>query len=234
MRAGGRTAVAARRARSTIDGVRSTSTRHAGAVGLVFQDPESQLFADTVLDDVAFGPREPRVPSKDAARQAAREALERVGLDPAEFRRALAVLAVGRRGASRRHRRRARHGAALPARRRADRGAGRVGPSRRARAAARRAASARGCGRRLARRRGVPRARRPRASCSTRRRRVLVGHGGCRRRRSGGVRSVRAARSRGARVPAARSARHGQLAGVLARSRCRGARRCSSSGGVSR
>ncbi|MDO9176323.1 MAG: ATP-binding cassette domain-containing protein, partial [Actinomycetota bacterium] len=53
-------------------------------VGLVFQDPEAQLFADTVLDDVAFGPRNLGVPAEDALEEAA-AALARVGLPAEEF-----------------------------------------------------------------------------------------------------------------------------------------------------
>lgn len=68
----------------TIDGRPLDLDTAHGAVGIVFQDPESQLFADTVLDDVTFGP-ENLGAGKDEARQAALEALESVGLDPAEF-----------------------------------------------------------------------------------------------------------------------------------------------------
>lgn len=52
-----------------------------GLVGLVFQDPETQLFAETVLEDAAFGPRNIGVPDEEA-REVARDALSRVGLDP--------------------------------------------------------------------------------------------------------------------------------------------------------
>lgn len=55
-----------------------------GVVALVFQDAESQLFADTVIDDVAFGPTNLGA-SPDEAVSAAREALRSVGLDPEEF-----------------------------------------------------------------------------------------------------------------------------------------------------
>lgn len=48
-------------------------------VGLVFQFPESQLFAETVLDDVAFGPQNFGV-SKVDAQERASEALKRVGI----------------------------------------------------------------------------------------------------------------------------------------------------------
>ena len=49
-------------------------------VGLVFQFPESQLFAETVLADVAFGPQNFGVP-KDKAEEIAKEKLAIVGLD---------------------------------------------------------------------------------------------------------------------------------------------------------
>jgi energy-coupling factor transport system ATP-binding protein len=55
-----------------------------GRVGLVFQRPEAQLFAETVGDDVAFGPRNLGRSAEEAREDAAR-ALETVGLDPAEF-----------------------------------------------------------------------------------------------------------------------------------------------------
>ena len=54
-------------------------------VGLVFQFPESQLFAETVLEDVAFGPQNFGV-SKEEAEQRAIESLKLVGL-PEEFHR---------------------------------------------------------------------------------------------------------------------------------------------------
>lgn len=52
-------------------------------VGLVFQFPEQQLFADTVADDVAYGLKSLGFP-KDEIKMRVREALERVGLDPGE------------------------------------------------------------------------------------------------------------------------------------------------------
>lgn len=70
----------------TADGesVRGGATARAGGVGIVFQSPETQLFAETVLDDVAFGPRNQGL-SETAAHAQAKRALEIVGLDPADF-----------------------------------------------------------------------------------------------------------------------------------------------------
>lgn len=48
-------------------------------VGLVFQYPEHQLFSKTVLDDVAFGPKNMGATSEEAER-AAKQALERAGI----------------------------------------------------------------------------------------------------------------------------------------------------------
>ena len=56
---------------------------HAGSVGMVFQQPETQLFSETVLADVAFGPKN-LGKSEEEAQVAARAALELVGLDPDE------------------------------------------------------------------------------------------------------------------------------------------------------
>lgn len=52
-------------------------------VGVVFQFPEQQLFADTVAEDVAFGPRNVGLGEDEVARRV-REALAWVGLDYAE------------------------------------------------------------------------------------------------------------------------------------------------------
>jgi cobalt/nickel transport system ATP-binding protein len=48
-------------------------------VGLVFQDPDDQLFMPTVYDDVAFGPRNQGLPEAEVDRRV-REALECVGV----------------------------------------------------------------------------------------------------------------------------------------------------------
>ncbi|MDH4140324.1 MAG: ATP-binding cassette domain-containing protein, partial [Coriobacteriia bacterium] len=55
-----------------------------GGVGLVFQSPETQLFAETILADVAFGPRNQGA-SAEEAEEAARGAMLAVGLDPVQF-----------------------------------------------------------------------------------------------------------------------------------------------------
>ena len=48
-------------------------------IGLLFQDPDDQLFGHSLLDDVAFGPRNQGL-SQPLAEQAARRALQQVGL----------------------------------------------------------------------------------------------------------------------------------------------------------
>ncbi len=55
-------------------------------VGLVFQQPEQQLFEETVFDDVAFGPRNMGL-TGDEVRERVCGALRLVGLEPAEMQR---------------------------------------------------------------------------------------------------------------------------------------------------
>ncbi|MGN1077044.1 MAG: ATP-binding cassette domain-containing protein, partial [Candidatus Gallimonas sp.] len=57
-------------------------------VGMVFQYPEYQLFAETVFDDVAFGLKNfsDKKPTKEELEGAVRDALEVVGLDFNEIR----------------------------------------------------------------------------------------------------------------------------------------------------
>jgi cobalt/nickel transport system ATP-binding protein len=55
------------------------------AVGLLFQDPDDQLFCPTVFDDVAFGPQQFGEP-ESAVRASVAEALEEVGLKGFEAR----------------------------------------------------------------------------------------------------------------------------------------------------
>jgi energy-coupling factor transport system ATP-binding protein len=56
----------------------------ARVVGIAFQRPESQLFASSVAEDVAFGPRNIGESAHEAATSAS-TALEAAGLDPGEF-----------------------------------------------------------------------------------------------------------------------------------------------------
>lgn len=53
-------------------------------VGIVFQYPEYQLFEDTVKKDVAYGPKNMKLPAEEIDRRV-RHALEVVGLDYDEF-----------------------------------------------------------------------------------------------------------------------------------------------------
>lgn len=68
----------------TVDGIdltdRAARREVRRRVGLVFQYPEHQLFADTVSEDVAFGPRALGVPAGEIE-QLVITALERAGLD---------------------------------------------------------------------------------------------------------------------------------------------------------
>lgn len=53
-------------------------------VGMVFQYPEYQLFADTVEKDVAFGPKNMKLSEEETAKRVP-EALRLVGLNPVKF-----------------------------------------------------------------------------------------------------------------------------------------------------
>jgi energy-coupling factor transport system ATP-binding protein len=59
---------------------RLTAGRLATAAGFVFQNPDHQIFADTVSEEIAFGPHNLGVPARDVPERV-REALEAVGLD---------------------------------------------------------------------------------------------------------------------------------------------------------
>ena len=65
-----------------------------GRVGLVFQYPEYQLFEETVLKDVMFGPVNMGKP-KEEAEERAREALKSLGLDESYFNRSPFELSGG-------------------------------------------------------------------------------------------------------------------------------------------
>ncbi len=54
-------------------------------IGLLFQDPDDQLFGHTLVDDVAFGPRHQGL-SQRQAEQAAHLALQRVGLNDKTYK----------------------------------------------------------------------------------------------------------------------------------------------------
>ncbi len=54
-------------------------------VGMVFQYPEYQLFAETVFDDIAFGPKNLKLPENDV-KERVLKSMELVGLDPEQFR----------------------------------------------------------------------------------------------------------------------------------------------------
>jgi len=66
-----------------VDGLLTSDPRHVQAirqrVGMVFQNPENQIVAGTVEEDVAFGPENMGVPP-DEIRQRVDEALEIVGM----------------------------------------------------------------------------------------------------------------------------------------------------------
>jgi len=62
------------------------STIESGVVGMAFQHPESQLFAQTVFDDIAFGPRNIGIASStEEATSIVKEVCEMVGLDYEAF-----------------------------------------------------------------------------------------------------------------------------------------------------
>ena len=69
--------------------VRIAGQLHQDAVplGLVFQDPDDQLFCATVAEDVAFGPRNQKLPA-DEVSQRVMQALEQTGLAGFEHRSA--------------------------------------------------------------------------------------------------------------------------------------------------
>ena len=72
----------------TVDGhdvsQKSERKRVRELVGMVFQYPEYQLFAETVFEDVAFGPRNMKL-EQDDVKNRVTEAMRLVGLDPERF-----------------------------------------------------------------------------------------------------------------------------------------------------
>jgi cobalt/nickel transport system ATP-binding protein len=74
-----------------VDGMRlDSASLHAvrSRVGLVFQNPDDQLFSPTIAEDVAFGPAAMGLP-RDEVSTRTREALETVGLSAASTRNPL-------------------------------------------------------------------------------------------------------------------------------------------------
>jgi len=72
----------------TVDGVeltRATQQQARGRCGMTFQSPDDQLFMPTLLEDVAFGPLNQRMPADQAA-AAATSAIVAVGLSGLEAR----------------------------------------------------------------------------------------------------------------------------------------------------
>lgn len=67
-----------------------------GEVGLVFQFPEYQLFEETVLKDVAFGPKNFGCDEQEATKRA-KEALHLVGLDASYFEKSPLELSGGQK-----------------------------------------------------------------------------------------------------------------------------------------
>jgi len=65
-----------------VDGLAPRARDARGRVGIVFQNPESQFFAETLLADVMFGPRNLGV---ERPEEAAVSSLVAVGLDPEAF-----------------------------------------------------------------------------------------------------------------------------------------------------
>lgn len=69
------------------------------AVGMVFQNPDDMLFMPTVYDDVAFGPRNMKLPEKEVERRV-RGALEAVGLSGCDDKAAYQLSGGQRRSAA--------------------------------------------------------------------------------------------------------------------------------------
>lgn len=70
------------------------SAVRVGRVGLAFQRSEDQLFCDTVIEDIAYGPRAAGL-SDDAALASAREAARMLGVDEGLFERSPLALSGG-------------------------------------------------------------------------------------------------------------------------------------------
>ena len=84
----------------TIDGEDINESKDKAAprrkVGLVFQYPEYQLFEETVIKDVSFGPKNMGL-SEDEVRRHAEEALHTVGLKPEDWEKSPFELSGGQK-----------------------------------------------------------------------------------------------------------------------------------------
>lgn len=67
-----------------LSGIPCFASDRLGKVGVVFQIPESAIFAETVFEEIAFGLRNQKIPEQATAAKV-NTALEQVGLDPALF-----------------------------------------------------------------------------------------------------------------------------------------------------
>lgn len=74
---------------------KDTLPRIRERVGLVFQNPDDQLFCPTVFEDIAFGPRNMGLPQEQVRRRVA-DALHAVGLDGLEEKNAFR-LSIGQK-----------------------------------------------------------------------------------------------------------------------------------------
>lgn len=78
---------------------KKTLTTVRRAVGMVFQDPDDMLFMPTIYDDVAFGPRNMKLPEKEVDRRV-RNALSSVGLNDCESKASFQLSGGQRRSAA--------------------------------------------------------------------------------------------------------------------------------------
>ncbi len=78
---------------------RETAVSVRRAVGMVFQDPDDQLFMPTVYEDVAFGPLNAGLPVDEVDRRV-RVALEQVGMEHVAHRPPYKLSAGEKRGAA--------------------------------------------------------------------------------------------------------------------------------------
>ncbi len=83
-----------------VDGLRSTATDEEiwtirQRVGIVFQNPDDQLVANTVIDDIAFGPENLGLPRREIEERI-QEAMSLLGLEP-YAQTAISELSIGQK-----------------------------------------------------------------------------------------------------------------------------------------